>query len=157
MVFYYRRFPLPLASFIIELAVFILSIPRSADCVQHSMFALWSRPFDGDQIVPRVFLGSACTKESALTENEITHVVSVAKEHGVPVCRSVAHYFVVHVDDDPDENLLAVLDQCVAYIDNALNSSEDTRVFVHWYVHAAARRSSFPAHPPQALPVCLAQ
>lgn len=99
---------------------------------QTKMFAAWSRRFDGDQIVPRVFLGSACTEVAALMENKITHVVTVAIEHKEPACLQAAHYLVVHVDDDPDENLLAVLDRCVDYIDVALRSSEDAKVFVHW-------------------------
>jgi predicted protein tyrosine phosphatase len=86
------------------------------------------------EVVPRLHIGSigsAHSRASLLTEG-ITHVLCVAANIE-PMHGEMVVHMCISVKDAPGEPLIERFDECFAFIDGALSSSETHRVLVHCF------------------------
>jgi len=98
----------------------------------------WKRRFDGDCILPNLYLGSASSLRSkdVLQEYKITHVLTVSDEFP-PNYTDDIHYLVVPVSDEENSNLIEVFEECSSFIDEGRQQGAV-------YVHCAAGISRSP-------------
>jgi len=88
---------------------------------------------DIDQIAPFLFLGRAEAAENLelLKILDITHVLTVEDTCIDPEIQSKYTYKFKKLADDPDSNLLEILEECIEFIDSAIEKK--MRILVHWY------------------------
>jgi len=91
------------------------------------MFTSWERVFDGDLILPNLYLGSACGDRSALKTKKVTHIVTVSNEFP-PAFTDEFNYMVIHISDEYKSNLIQAFEECAQFIDEGRSNGN---VFVH--------------------------
>jgi len=91
--------------------------------------SFWAREFDGDLILPNLYLGSFCKSRDVLKKNNITHILTVSSEFP-PNNDDVRDfsYMVIHVEDSPSSNVIEVFDECAQFIDEGRKNGN---IFVH--------------------------
>lgn len=87
---------------------------------------------DIDQIAPFLFLGRAKAAENVelLEVFNITHILTVEDTCIEPKIQAKYKYKFKKLADDPDSNLLEILEECIEFIDSAIENK--TRILVHW-------------------------
>jgi len=91
------------------------------------MFTSWQRKFDGDLVIPNLYLGSVCTDKESLQSKQITHILTVSDEFP-PAHPDFFTYMVINVDDYPGANLVDTFHEAADFIDKGRQSGA---VFVH--------------------------
>jgi len=85
------------------------------------------RKFEGDLILPNLFLGSVCRDKDALLTNNITHILTVSNEFP-PAFPDAFTYMIINAFDSPATNLVDTFHQATEFIDSGRKKGS---VFVH--------------------------
>jgi hypothetical protein len=87
---------------------------------------------DIDQIAPYLFLGrlEAAENIDLLKVYGITHILTVKDECLKPEIQTKYTYKFKKLADDPESNLLEILEECIEFIDSVL--VKKTGIIVHW-------------------------
>ena len=87
---------------------------------------------DIDQIAPYLFLGrlEAAEDIDLLKVYGITHILTVEDKCLKPEIQTKYTYNFKKLADDPESNLLEILEECIEFIDSAL--VKKTGIIVHW-------------------------
>jgi hypothetical protein len=87
---------------------------------------------DLNQIAPQLFLGSleAAKNVNLLKELNVTHVLTVEDHSLEPEIHKHFAYKFKQIYDHPYSNILDILEECIEFIESAIN--KNTGILVHW-------------------------